>query len=169
MIEHLIILQIFHSHIQNKVVTCCISVTARVVHYWKIFPCVISKVLNYLLCCWGVCGVWNKSPRTALDSFLYLFINGIFTHYRSGPWHLFVSTASMRPVQEQIVRVVITVTVTVPNCLCAVFPKIVGSSSILPGPFNVFLLAPGTHNHGSLATFLILKKGKADHYTCIRR
>lgn len=65
-----------------------------------------------------------------------------------------------RVTQELITRTVISVTVTIPNCLCAIFFKIVRSSSILSGPFNVFLLVPGTHDHGSLATFLVLKKGR---------
>jgi len=75
----------------------------------------------------------------------------------------------MRPLQEQRARAVIVVTITVPNGLRAVVSKIVGSSSILPGPFNVFLLAPGTHNHRSLAAFLILKKEKRIITPCIIR
>lgn len=75
--------------------------------------------------------------------------------------------SSLSPIQEQIAGVVIVARVTVPDCLGAVLPKIVGSCSILPGPFNVFLLAPGTHNHRSLATFLILKKEKLIITPCI--
>lgn len=88
-------------------------------------------------------------------------------HCRSGPWHLFFAIASMRPIQQQRGRAVIVVTVSVPNCLRAVFSQVVGSCSILPRPFNVFLLAPGTHNHRSLATFLILKKEKLIITPCI--
>lgn len=72
-------------------------------------------------------------------------------------WHLFFSATHMRVTQE-LTRAVISVTVTIPNCLCAIFFKIVRSSSILSGPFNVFLLVPGAHDHRSLATFLVLKK-----------
>lgn len=64
----------------------------------------------------------------------------------------------MRVTQELITRAVISVTVSIPNCLRTIFFKIVRSSSILSGPFNVFLLVPSTHDHRSLATFLVLKK-----------
>lgn len=62
-----------------------------------------------------------------------------------------------RALQEQITG---AVTVTVPHCLCAVLSQVVGSSSVLPGPLDVFLLAPGTHDHRGLAAFLILEKEK---------
>lgn len=108
----------------------------------------------------------NESIHTALGSLLYLFVNRILARCRSGPWHC-VSMASVRPAQEQVARAAAAAPMTVPHRLRAVLSKVVGSSSVLPGPLNVLLLAPGAHHHGSLATFLILKQEKLIIAPCV--